>query len=306
MEEIMQLGPFFGMRRWAVLLMVCGPACTPVVLSAGEGVSAAPRTNSAWVEHLKQLEERVPPNFTVVVQPPFVVIGDESPATVGRRATNTVQWAVDRLKQDFFRKDPQEIIDVWLFQDASSYTSHARSLFGDTPSTPFGYYSPQHRALIMNIATGGGTLVHEIVHPFLRANFPACPAWLSEGLASLYEQSTEKNGHICGLVNWRWKGLAQAIRERKTVSFQRLTAMNEAEFYGSTGGDRYSQHYAQARYLCYYLQEKGVLVRFYHEFVAHAKQDPSGLHTLKRVLGEEDLVAFKQKWEKFVLELRSL
>ena len=25
--------------------------------------------------------------------------------------------------------------------------------------------------------TGGGTLVHEIVHPFLRANFPECPAW---------------------------------------------------------------------------------------------------------------------------------
>ena len=24
----------------------------------------------------------------------------------------------------------------------------------------------------MNISTGGGTLVHEIVHPFIEANFP--------------------------------------------------------------------------------------------------------------------------------------
>ena len=34
----------------------------------------------------------------------------------------------------------------------------------------------------MNISTGGGTLVHEIVHPFIEANFPACPPWLNEGL----------------------------------------------------------------------------------------------------------------------------
>ena len=40
---------------------------------------------------------------------------------------------------------------------------------------------------IMNIATGGGTLVHEIVHPYVEANFPGCPAWFNEGLGSLYE-----------------------------------------------------------------------------------------------------------------------
>ena len=41
----------------------------------------------------------------------------------------------------------------------------------------------------MNIATGGGTLVHEIVHPFMAANFEQCPSWFNEGLGSLYEQS---------------------------------------------------------------------------------------------------------------------
>ena len=61
--------------------------------------------------------------------------------------------------------------------------------------------------MIKNIATGGGTLVHEIVHPFMRANFPACPAWFSKGQASLYEQAAEKQGHINGKINWRFKGL---------------------------------------------------------------------------------------------------
>ena len=79
--------------------------------------------------------------------------------------------------------------------------------------------------------------------------------------------------------------------------------MSEAEFYGGTSG--YSQHYAQARYLCYYLQEKELLAKFYHEFVANAKKDPTGYETLKRILGEDDMLAFKKKWEKFILGLRS-
>lgn len=264
---------------------------------------ASVSTNAALAAHLAQLARIVPIGFTCVVQPPFVVLGDESPEQVRWRAAHTVQWAVTKLRQDYFARDPEEIIDIWLFRDRTSYTNNARLLFNDTPTTPFGYYSASHRALVMNIATGGGTLVHEMVHPFMRANFPACPPWFNEGLASLYEHAAEQNGHIYGRLNWRLAGLEQAIQARKTLSFQRLTAMNEAEFYGGTGG--YSQHYAQARYLCYYLQQNSLLVRFYHEFVANARQDPTGYATLQRVLGERDMAAFKQKWETFVLGLRS-
>jgi hypothetical protein len=167
-----------------------------------------------------------------VPQPPFVVLGDEPPAVVQRRATQTVKWAVDKLKQDYFQRNPQEIIDIWLFRDDASYTNHAHLLFGDIPTTRFGYYSSSHHALIMNIATGGGTLVHEIVHPFMRANFPNCPAWFDEALASPYEASAEKNGHIQGLINWRFKGLERAIKEGRTVSFQQLTSMTGGQFYG--------------------------------------------------------------------------
>jgi hypothetical protein len=259
-------------------------------------------TNSAFTQHLAKLANSVPTGFTVIVQPPFVVLGDESPEVVRRRATQTVKWAVDKLKQDFFQRDPQEIVNIWLFKDGASYTNNAKFLFDDSPSSRFGYYSAANHALIMNIGTGGGTLVHEIVHPFMRANFPACPAWFNEGLASLYEASSEKNGHIQGLINWRFKGLEKAIKEGKTISFQKLTAMDPGEFYGD--GTSYSQHYAQARYLCYYLQEKGLLVKFYHQFVAGAENDPTGFATLKSVLSEKDMEAFKRKWEKFVLGLR--
>ena len=113
--------------------------------------------------------------FHFVIQEPFVVIGDESETQVRRRARNTVKWAADKLKAKYFKNDPDEIIDIWLFKNKTSYRKHALEIFGDVPDTPYGYSSHKHSALIMNIATGGGTLVHEIVHPYIEANFPEFP-----------------------------------------------------------------------------------------------------------------------------------
>jgi len=63
-------------------------------------------------------------------------------------------------------------------------------------------------------------------------------------------------------------------------------------------------NYAQARYLCYYMQEKGLLTTFYQQFHSHQKEDPSGFNTLQKVLEERDMDLFKTKWEKYVLDLR--
>lgn len=62
-------------------------------------------------------------------------------------------------------------------------------------------------------------------------------------------------------------------------------------------------NYAQARYLCYYLQEKGLLRKFYKEFVANQKTDPTGYKTLQSVLGTTNMTAFQRKWEAFVMRL---
>jgi len=111
-----------------------------------------------------------------------------------RRYSKTVSWTIHHLKRTYFKDDPQEIIDIYLFKDRDSYLGNTRELFHTVPSTPYGYYSPQNRALIMNISTGGGTLVHEMVHAFMPANFESCPPWLNEGLGSLYEACGEENG----------------------------------------------------------------------------------------------------------------
>ena len=250
--------------------------------------------------HIAALTKRLPSkDFSIVVQRPFVVIGDEPEPVVKERAEGTIKWAVEKLKQDFFTEDPKDIIDIWLFKDAASYQKHTRLLFNDNPSTPYGYYSRSHKALIMNISTGGGTLVHEIVHPFIEANFPSCPPWLNEGLGSLYEQCGEQDGHIHGFVNWRLPGLQKAIKAGEVGSFKDLMAMDVNAFYSDSRG----VNYAQSRYLCYYLQQKGLLFTFYKQFHARQKTDPTGYKTLQSILGERDMSLFQRKWEKYVLNL---
>ncbi len=269
----------------------------PVLASA-----TAQHTDAEFAQHVNKLKQTLPAKeFSVVIQPPFVVIGDEPPEIVRQRSEDTVKWAADRLKQDFFTRDPKEILDIWLFKDASSYEQHTRELFGDKPDTPYGYYSSAHKALIMNIGTGGGTLVHEIVHPFIEANFPACPPWFNEGLGSLYEQCGDVNGHIHGFTNWRLAGLQAAIKADKVPAFKTLTAMDANTFYHDGKGINYSQ----ARYLCYYLQEQGLLIKFYHEFHAQQGADPTGYKSLQKVLGAADMSIFKTKWEQYVLTLHT-
>jgi hypothetical protein len=251
-----------------------------------------------FARHLEALKPTVPEGFAVVVEDPFVVIAEGSPEEAKLFAERTVRWAVTRLQLDYFEKPPPEIYDIWLFKGAESYEKNTQAIFHEKPISPYGYFSPAHHALIMNIATGGGTLVHEIVHAFIASNFPECPTWFNEGLASLYEQCGDADGHIHGCTNWRLPGLQKAIRAGEVRSFEKLTAMTATEFYGDKAAA-----YSQSRYLCYYLQEKGLLVKFYKEFHANVKSDPTGYPTLKKVLGEEDMDAFKTKWEAEVLKL---
>jgi hypothetical protein len=258
-------------------------------------------TAADFARHVRELKKRLPDEgFTIVVAKPFVVIGDEEPKEVRRRAKDTVGWAVKKLKAAYFEKDPEEILDIWLFKDKESYEENAQKLFHAKPDTPYGYFSAADKALVMNISTGGGTLVHEIVHPFVAANFPRCPAWFNEGLGSLYEQCGEEDGEIHGYTNWRLPGLQKAIRKKQVPSFKTFCATTTNEFYEKDEGT----NYAQARYLCYYLQQQGLLRKFYRRFRADRENDPTGYGTLQEVLGRKDLAAFQKEWEAYVLALR--
>ena len=271
-------------------------------LDAGK-IAAPPSTGSfspsEFVQHVMVLRRHLPRDFTVVVEPPFVVVGNGATGEIRRLAKETVGWAVRRLRQDFFTRDPTRILDVWLLGDDKSYQDKTLEITGEEPDTPYGFYSPEHGALIMNIATGSGTLVHEIVHPFMEANCPTCPAWFNEGLGSLYEQCSERRSHIVGLRNWRLAELQYTIRQHAMPSFRELTRLVGREFYQG----HHSLNYAQARYLLYALQEGGLLMPYYRAMTARLQSDPTGYTALVRVIGDKDMAEFQRQWEEAMLKL---
>jgi hypothetical protein len=248
--------------------------------------------------HRRDLEQRLRgQGFTVVVEPPFVVIGDESPGRVRGRASGFLRWAITLLEKDWFDKRPEEVIEIWLFRNEATYRKGAKKFFDDEPETPFGYYSPQDRALIMNIGPGAGTLSHELVHPYMEANFPEAPAWFNEGVASLYEQPRERDGKLVGTTNWRLPGLQRLLRDKDAPSLATMMSTTTNEFYGAD-----YDSYAMARFLCQYLQDHGLLAEFYAKFSAD-ETDRTGKAALEAVVGK-DLATFERQWRAWVGKLR--
>jgi len=266
---------------------------------SGEDVAVG-KPDQAYQKKLKELRAQVGGEFRLAIEKPFVVVSDQSPESFQRSLQHTIRWSVRMLRKDFFSRDPEEILAIYLFDGKESYLRHAKKFFNDDPDTPYGYYSSRQQALVMNIATGGGTLVHEIVHPFMDANFARCPAWFNEGMGSLYEACREQDGHIVGVLNWRLPVLHEGIREGHLVPLRKLLSTSTDEFYN----DPHSMHYAQARYLLYYVQENGKLREFYKQFVDNAEKDPAGLQTICRVMKVDSIEALEKNWLKFVGSLR--
>lgn len=217
-----------------------------------------------------------------------------------KRCRSTVERMYRFLTTDYFQKKPAKPIRIYCFKDNATYEKYCKDTYQREPTTPYGFYMPAERKMVMNIATGTGTLAHEIVHPLLAEDFPKVPSWFNEGFASLYEQSRQTaDGQMEGLVNWRLKGLQEAIKEKRAVALSDLVKTSQQEFYNEARG----VHYATARYLCKWLQDKKRLQPFYREFRAASETDPTGRTSLEKVTGMK-MSDLDTTWRMWVEELK--
>ncbi|MGC3967117.1 MAG: hypothetical protein QM775_07010 [Pirellulales bacterium] len=194
---------------------------------------------------------------------------------------------------------PTEPVSILLFADEPSYDRYAKALFGDEGISVYGYYKGDQRTLVMNISTGGGTLVHELTHALADFDFPQIPDWFNEGLASLYEQCRflPDDRGLEGLPNWRLPGLQTAIRDGKLRSLAQL--IEDDDFRGANVG----LNYAQARYFCMFLQERKQLEEFYRRFRATYKSDARGLAAAKGLFHPADWPDIDRKFQDWVMKL---
>lgn len=237
--------------------------------------------------------------FRHTVAGPFVIAGDGTQAQINRYRDGTVLSAARPLRATFFEKEPTEPVLILLFESRGPYARLANKWFGDKDVPHYGFYRRRDNVMLMNVSTGTGTLVHELVHALIAPDFPDVPDWFNEGLASLYEQCSLSGDTIRGHENWRLPGLQRAIRSNELRPLRELIE----------GGDFYDRsnvgiNYAQARYLLMYLQEKGLLPEYYKRFRDNAKADPQGLKTLEELIAPQTLAGFERDWRKWVMTLR--
>lgn len=192
-------------------------------------------------------------------------------------------------------KEPSRMVNIYVFRDYDSYASGLKRWFDMEPISPYGHFGNSQRYVVVNYETGPGTMVHELTHALMAEDFPEAPIWISEGLASLYEQCRAEGNAIKGEPNWRLPELKAAVAAGTAPTLARLVAMTPAAFRANNE----SLHYAQARYFCKYLEELGLLPRVYRDFRDNHRLDPTGARFISRAVGKS-LSTIDQEWRNWL------
>ncbi len=238
--------------------------------------------------------------FASTIAGPFVIAGNLTDRQLAQYRDGTILSSQRALSAMYFKTPIDRPILILLFADAGTYQRLADKWFNDKDVPHYGFYRHHDRTMLMNISTGGGTLVHELVHSLIAPDFPDVPDWFNEGLASLYEQSTFAGpGGIRGLPNWRLPALQKAIRAN---TLRPLAELIEDDNFRDEKLE--GINYAQARYLMLYLQDHQKLKSFYAAARDGHAKDPTGLATLKATVAPQTLEDFEKDWRAWVLTLR--
>ena len=150
---------------------------------------------------------------------PFLIAGLDHDASADEHFRKGVNRYYDYLMREYFEDPPQRILVIVVASRPFRLVAATRALYPhvDLPLyAPFlGYYN---RADNLIMATGGpagyGTLLHELVHALVEADFQRAPPWLDEGLASLHERTRWAAGRLQALPNWRMEHLRECCVAR--------------------------------------------------------------------------------------------
>ena len=196
------------------------------------------------------------------------------------------------LRKLLFERSPDSYITIIVVPSMEDWTRKLR----ESPRSAGGY-TPEDMLLRVRTLRA---LFHEFTHALHFADQDALnqkhPAWICEGLACLFEAFRKKKNRIVGVSNHRLGCLKEQIRGGGVISWRRLFGMGRSEFMR-----RSRSAYAVAGFIMRYLQDKGLLSRWYKEYTQHYKEDPTGVKALEKVLGC-GIEEAERRWRKWVLQ----
>lgn len=240
------------------------------------------RESTAKAEALKQ---RLGGDIRFVSYAPYLVGGNIEEVELRQLFRKTIDPIVRAIRNSYLQTTPDRTVTILVLNDVDEYRRCAKQLDDYDAVRYHGYYVRDDDRIVLDISSGNGTLAHELTHALMAFDFPNAPEWFDEGLASLHEQCefSPDEQNLIGTHNWRLLTITDAVQTKRLEPLEKLIR------HGAFRGEGEGLHYAQVRYLCLYLQQRGLLRDFYHEFRASASSDPQGIAALCRALDVESL-----------------
>jgi hypothetical protein len=199
-----------------------------------------------------------------------------------------------------FAKGPDRAVSVYVFSTREAYLASCKTHRLATCSRDLGSYQGMTREIFVDVAPGVESIAHELVHPIVQTDGPALPLAMDEGLGALFEAPTfAADGSIHGRTNWRLTRAQAALssaKESDQVRVESVLALDDSVFRGKD----VALPYALSRFLCQWLDERGVLWTFYARWKASVAQDPDGSAAFLAVVGQrpEDATPAWRSWLK--------
>lgn len=208
----------------------------------------------------------------------FLIVGVGKAATPASldRATKVLENSFSFYQRIYGMQASPYLMTIYLpdGDDAQMHliADQVHGLDIDTRAT-WGYAMDADQSVVAKTTDGAyfGTLNHELFHLLAHQYFGDIPAWLDEGIASLYEatRTVGPDGDLKGIGNWRgpvlkehWNTLGQSgstkIEELIQTDWEQLDQAKMDK-------DKEAAILAMARYFAFYLQERDQLGALYRE-----------------------------------------
>jgi hypothetical protein len=181
---------------------------------------------------------------------------------------------VGYLDREYGIKMPDAIVTVYMVPTSQVLVMQAMRLHGIAADPATLGYSFQNDLSVVGILTGtaAGTLLHEMFHLAVRADFGDIPQFLDEGMAALYETSGVAGGKYNGMANWRGQLIRAGREVGAVVPLKTVIASpwfpDEAvtrDFRDLPKFDREQQGYvlSVSRYFLIWMQQRNLLPALY-------------------------------------------
>jgi hypothetical protein len=205
------------------------------------------------------------------------------------KAAGDVAALAATLKKEVGLVGAPYVVSAWI-PEPDDYARLAAK-----PDAPGSYDSALRRIVAAN---AGPALLHEYVHAVHIADAERLnetpPLWLAEGLATLYEASQANRGQLVPQHDARMLIVRQARSDGSLVSLDKLLAMDEKAFMANAG-----PHYAQSRYLLYWVRETGRLKQFYTNYRRTCGADATGRAAMEATFGRK-LSEVERLWHRWL------